>query len=1446
MRNTIKLLLVAIVAAIGTEISAQLPQPVGSWSDRGAAFLSRSGSASVSLPDGRTLVLGGVDADGNATATVIAYDAIANSATSVGQLLSPRAGHSATVLNDGRVVVIGGRHDGPTINEIEIFDPASGTSQLAGHLSEPRTDLGSALLPDGTVLIVGGINTAGETLSSAEIFDPASANTTPVSSSMQQARSGASATTLIDGRVLVVGGRNGSQDLQSAEIFDPFTGGFALTDTSLSVARSNHTAILLQHNNGVLIVGGTSNGLPQVASDLFLPAQFPDPFSWGTGTFATTGNLNVPRSSAFGGATNDEGYAFVASGGAANAEVYRFATVKTDRDDYAPGERAVITGTGWQPGEAVKLLFQEDPAVHADYVIDRDSDGKPLIVADENGNIFWDQWSPERHDLGVRFYLLATGTQSRAQTTFTDAELVTAELTGVSNDVTVTQGSSANFTISLSATGNISSLITAASPSTARVKTAYALNGSGVLTSTSFSADFSFFSSGTGCTGGSTSNCDVTWTGAPTFYTVPASISADSLTPVGTYLLTLSEGAGTTATTNPSVSGGKLNDTTTTSITVHVIAPSNTAPVLASIGSKSVDELAPLTFTAAATDSDVPANALTFTLVSCAAGTFPTGATITTGGNFNWTPTEAQGPGTYCGKVVVTDNGTPNLADSEEVAITVNEVNLAPDLASIGSKSVDELAPLTFTATATDADVPANTLTFTLVSCAAGTFPTGATITTGGSFSWTPTEAQGPGTYCGKVVVTDDGTPNRSDSEEVSITVNEVNVAPDLASIGSKSVDELAPLTFTATATDADVPADTLTFTLVSCAAGTFPTGATITTGGNFSWTPTEVQGPGTYCGKVVVTDNGTPNRSDSEEVSITVNEVNLAPDLASIGSKSVDELAPLTFTATATDADVPADTLTFTLVSCAAGTFPAGSTITTGGGFSWTPTEAQGPGTYCGKVVVTDDGTPNRSDSEEISITVKEVNVAPVLTVPASFSTQWGVDPADKSATATDADIPANTLTFSKVGGPSWVAVASDGTISFSLIPASAIGANVVTVKVIDDGTPARYDQKSFTVTVTARPTQLTYDGKIAGQYSDQSTLSATLVDVGTGSTGTPIVGEVIAFTFNGGSAGSNTTNASGKASVLYTVTQAAPGPYTVSASYAGANGYSGAGPSSANFTVSKESATYDSVVFPGSIPVSLTSFQVSANVLELRVGGSEPNPNDGALPGDISKVTAITAKIVGISTNQQYTGSCGLGTLSGTLYASTQSFTCTFIGGPFVVDAYTLTLDIVANNYYMGSTFEDALSVWDPNAGFATGGGTFKLDGDRVSFGFSYTLQKGKTVPRSGFVVVRHLVDGGVCRVKSNNQMNAPAVNGNTVTLSGKGNYTCSDASGTTTASQGNITISAYAEDNGTSGTDQDNFWVSNAAAVTQNNLQMAGPAGTNASKLTGGNVQVPQPQR
>jgi len=318
------------------------------------------------------------------------------------------------------------------------------------------------------------------------------------------------------------------------------------------------------------------------------------------------------------------------------------------------------------------------------------------------------------------------------------------------------------------------------------------------------------------------------------------------------------------------------------------------------------------------------------------------------------------------------------------------------------------------------------------------------------------------------------------------------------------------------------------------------------------------------------------------------------------------------------------------------------------------------------------------------------------------------------------------------------------------------------------------------------------------------------------------------------------------GVAEIDYQLTSAAGAKVLTACFYSSNGNFTNSGDTE-NFTENREDATFTNLAigFGGSIPVSQTTFTVTVDVKELLTGGVEPDINAGAMPGDIGLLNSINAKIVGISTNTQYAGSCGTGTGGSANYSSTQSFSCVFSdsGDPFVVDAYTLTLDIPTTNDYWTATFEDALSVWDPNAGFATGGGTILLDGDRVSFGFSYTA--GKNL-RSGFVVVRHLAGGGVCRVKSNNQMNAPAVNGNTVTLSGKGNYSCTDALGVTTASQGNITISAYAEDNATSGIGFDKFWVSNAAAVTTNYLQMTAPAGTNAALLTGGNVQVPQPQK
>jgi hypothetical protein len=463
---------------------------------------------------------------------------------------------------------------------------------------------------------------------------------------------------------------------------------------------------------------------------------------------------------------------------------------------------------------------------------------------------------------------------------------------------------------------------------------------------------------------------------------------------------------------------GELTHSNAATFTVTAV---NDAPVLNPIGPKAGDELTPITFTATASDIDVPANTLTFSLNGAPAGAAIDPAT----GAFSWTPTEAQsGSATF--DVVVSD-GT--ATDTETIIITAFEVNVAPELATIGAKSVDELATLTFTAFATDADLPANILEFSL----GGSVWADAVITSGGVFTWTPTEAQGPGPYTFEIIVSDG---LAFDSETITVTVNEVNVAPELAAIGNKSVDELAALTFTASAIDADLPANTLTFSLVGA-----PAGAAITAGGAFTWTPAENQsGSATFT--VQVSDGAL---TDSEEITVTVNEVNVAPVLAAIGNQTVNELVELAFTASATDADLPANTLTFSL----SGTVPAGAAIDPAtGAFSWTPTEAQsGSATF---TVVVSDGT--LTDSEEITVTVNEVNVAPVFTHYPDGSgfpelTNWGF-----AVTATDADVPAQTLTFSLIGAPTGMAInSSNGNLTWIPTEAQGPGTYTFTVRVSD-----------------------------------------------------------------------------------------------------------------------------------------------------------------------------------------------------------------------------------------------------------------------------------------------------------------------------------------------------------------------------------------------------------
>src|SRR4030095_14935468 len=428
------------------------------------------------------------------------------------------------------------------------------------------------------------------------------------------------------------------------------------------------------------------------------------------------------------------------------------------------------------------------------------------------------------------------------------------------------------------------------------------------------------------------------------------------------------------------------------------------------------------------------------------------------GGVLSGTPSEAQGPGTSPVTVRVTDNGVPSLSATRTFNVTVNDVNNAPTLAVIANQTVNEGSLLTVTASGSDSDVPANTLTYSLEPGA----PAGMTINgSSGVLSWTPSEAQGPGTSPVTVRVTDNGVPSLSATRTFTVTVNESNSAPVLAVIANQTVNEGSLLTVTASGNDSDVPANTLTYSLEPGA----PAGMTINaSSGVLSWTPSEAQGPSSSPVTVRVSDNGTTSLRDTRTFSVTVNEVNSAPVLGVIANQTVNEGSLLTLTASATDADVPSNNLTYSLDAGA----PSGASINSSSGvFSWTPSEAQGPGSYPITVRATDNGTPSLSDAKSFTVTVNEVNSAPVLGVIANQTVNEG-SLLTVMASATDGDVPANTLSFSLVSPPAGAAInASSGVLSWTPSEAQGPGSYTLTVQVTDSGSPPLSDTKSFSVTV-------------------------------------------------------------------------------------------------------------------------------------------------------------------------------------------------------------------------------------------------------------------------------------------------------------------------------------------------------------------------------------------
>jgi N-acetylneuraminic acid mutarotase len=288
--------------------------------DHTASLLTKGPNA------GKVLVVGGYGSSSsaislNALETVELYDPATDKWSQAAKLLigigdttAGRGDHTSVVLNDGRVLVVGGTDlNSASLISTEIYDPVYDTWSFSGSQISGRSYNTITLFPNGKVMVAGGESDAGGTTNTAEIYDP----TTPIPSvpavldsqgntvtaaipsltggwtsvaSMAKARNAPTATLLPNGKLLMAGGFNDKEFvLKSSELYDPVTDTWSATGNMID-ARFQHTALLLTTgpNAGkVLVVGGYGVGiLPLASAELYDPS---------TGLWSSTGSMSVAR-----------------------------------------------------------------------------------------------------------------------------------------------------------------------------------------------------------------------------------------------------------------------------------------------------------------------------------------------------------------------------------------------------------------------------------------------------------------------------------------------------------------------------------------------------------------------------------------------------------------------------------------------------------------------------------------------------------------------------------------------------------------------------------------------------------------------------------------------------------------------------------------------------------------------------------------------------------------------------------------------------------------------------------------------------------------------------------------------------------------------------------------------------------------------------------------------
>ena len=293
----------------------------------GSMNVRRSGATATLLPNGAVLIAGG------GTAAAELYQPRTGTWTPAESMSTARTDATATLLSSGDVLVAGGfepRNPYLGLKSAELYDPTTGVWSPTGSLNVARAGDTATLLQDGDVLVAGGACNgtaygcdAGSFLSnlrSAELYDP-STGVWKKTASMAYGREFQTATLLPSGEVLVAGGFNSCdddfcRDLRSVELYDPVTGKW-LTTGSMSVAREQQTATLLPDGD-VLVAGGLNEGGFSGSGGTSSSAELWNPTF---GTWTRTGSMNHVRA----GHTATllaGGWVLVTGGGTSTSEVY--------------------------------------------------------------------------------------------------------------------------------------------------------------------------------------------------------------------------------------------------------------------------------------------------------------------------------------------------------------------------------------------------------------------------------------------------------------------------------------------------------------------------------------------------------------------------------------------------------------------------------------------------------------------------------------------------------------------------------------------------------------------------------------------------------------------------------------------------------------------------------------------------------------------------------------------------------------------------------------------------------------------------------------------------------------------------------------------------------------------------------------------------------------------